>query len=115
MNYCQKCYILCEGSVCPRCGNKFVRAPEPEDYVFLAEKEYPWCDMLETALKDNGIPVAANEAVTGAWLTARMGPRFECHQIFVPYKDLEQAGSIMEMLFDESNIIEEFDWEEEES
>ena len=114
MNYCKKCYILCEDNPCPRCGNKFVRPPEPEDYVFLTEKDYPWSEVLESALKEEGIPVAVNEAITGAWLTVQLGSRFECHRLFVPYKDWDKANSIMEAIFDEANFSEDFEWEEEE-
>ena len=108
MNYCEKCHILFEVSPCPRCGYRHVRPPKEDDYVFLAEKEYPWSEVLEGALKDAGIAVATNDAVVGAWITARLGPRFERSQLFVPHGALKQAEEIMAQLFNEEN----FEWEE---
>ena len=99
MNYCEKCKILFEDSTCPHCGNRFVSAPSAHDYVFLAEKEYPWSEVLEQALKDEGIAVVTNDAVVGAWITASLGPRFERSQLFVPYEHLEQAAELTRALF----------------
>lgn len=113
MNYCEKCRILCDDTRCPRCGYKYVRPPKQEDYVFLAEKEYPWSEILEQALKDENIPVVTNDAVAGAWITTRLGARFERSQLFVPYRDLERAAQIMTDMFSGTNFAEEFAWEEE--
>ena len=113
MNYCHKCHILCEDSPCPRCGNSYVYPPEPEDYVFLAEKEYPWSEMLEQALKDEGIPVVANDAVAGAWITTRLGARFERSALYVPYGTLDRAADLVLGLFDAPEFAD-FETEEEE-
>lgn len=112
MNYCKKCHILCEDALCPQCGNKFVCPPEPEDYVFLAEKEYPWSEMLEQALKDEGIPVVANDSVAGAWITTRLGARFERSQLFVPFAFFDSANQILSDMFDNPELVD-FEWEEE--
>ncbi len=111
MNYCKKCKILCEDSVCPHCGNKYVCPPEPEDYVFLVEKEYPWSEVLEQALKDAGIAVVTNDAVVGAWITTRLGAAFERSQLFVPYEKLEQASELTRSLFDAPEFVD-FETEE---
>lgn len=108
MNYCEKCRILFEDGLCPRCGYKHVRPPRGEDYVFLAEKEYPWSEVLEGALKDAGIEVA----VYGVWKAKIViGSVHERHNIFVPYANLEQANEMMTQIFNEEN----FEWEEEET
>ena len=114
MNYCEKCKILFEYSTCPHCGNRFVAPPSAHDYVFLAEKEYPWSEVLEQALKDEGIAVVTNDAVVGAWITARLGSRFERSQLFVPYENLEQATELTRALFDNPEFLD-FETEELES
>lgn len=112
MNYCEKCRILFEDSTCPHCGNRFVSAPAAHDYVFLAEKEYPWSEVLEQALKDEGIPVVTNDSVVGAWITTRLGARFERSQLFVPFVFLDQASQILSDMFDNPELVD-FEWEEE--
>lgn len=114
MHYCQKCHLLCTEQRCPKCGNKFLRQPTESDYVFLVEKEYPWSEMLEQALKDEGIAVVTNDAVVGAWITTRLGPRFERSQLFVPYEKLEQAKELVHGLFDAPEFVD-FDTEDPES
>ena len=113
MNYCEKCRILFEDSTCPRCGNRFVSAPAAYDYVFLTEKEYPWSEVLEQALKDAGIAVVTNDAVVGAWITTRLGAAFERSQLFVPYENLEQAVELTRSLFDAPEFVD-FETEETE-
>ena len=112
MNYCDRCHMLWDDSSCPKCGNKFLRLPDRAEYVFLAELEYPWSEILEQALKDEGIAVVTNDAVVGAWLTARLGPRFERSQLFIPYEHLGQAEELTHSLFDEPEFI---DYETEET
>ncbi len=112
MKYCEKCHTLWTDSRCPKCGNKFLRQPEGSDYVFLTEKEYPWSEVLEQALKDEGIAVVINDAVVGAWITTRLGARFERSQLFVPYENLEQAEELTRSLFDTPEYI---DFETEDS
>ncbi len=112
MNYCKKCHILCEDTACPRCGNEYVCPPTAEDYVFLAEKEYPWSEMLEQALKDEGIPVVTNDSVVGAWITTRLGARFERSQLFVPFEFFVQASQILSDMFDNPELVD-FEQEEE--
>lgn len=102
MNYCRKCRVLFEDDRCPRCGNRYVYTPEEDDYCLLTEKEFPWSEALEQALKDSGIPVVVNSAVVGAWMTAQLGVRFERSRLFVPYACLEQAKAIEQEMFDGS-------------
>ena len=114
MNYCKHCHMLWEDTRCPKCGNKFLRQPTETDYVFLTEREYPWSEVLEEALKDDGIAVIANDAVVGAWITTRLGPRFERSQLFVPSGQLEQAEILVHSLFDTPEFVD-FETEETET
>lgn len=100
MNYCHKCRILFEDGRCPHCGNPYVWPPEADDYCLLTEREFPWWEVLEQALKDAGIPAVADASVVGAWMTTQLGRRFELGRLFVPYGQLEQAKSIEAELFD---------------
>ena len=106
MNYCKHCHMLLDETRCPKCGNKFLRSPIETDYVFLTEREYPWSEVLEQALKDAEIPVVTNDAIVGAWFTANFGPRFERSQLFVPYGQLEQAENLMHSLFDAPEFVD---------
>jgi len=110
MNYCNKCRVLFEDDHCPHCDNPYVWPPEGDDYCLLAEKEFPWWEVLEQALKDAGIPVAVNSAVVGAWMTVQLGRRFELGRLFVPYSQLEQARQIEAEMFDGKGVLAEDGW-----
>ena len=99
MNYCRKCHILFEDNLCPRCGNRYVYAPEGEDYCYLTEKSFLDAELLEGALHSDGIPVVTAETVVGAWLTKSIGSLKERHKLFVPYTHLERARAIEQEMF----------------
>ena len=107
MYYCTHCHILCEESPCPVCSGKKLRAPTDEDYCFLVQKPYLWADMLEAALRDNGIEPVCDRRVTGAWLTSNLGPMMEECRIYVPFASLPQAEEIVTALFEEVEFEEE--------
>ena len=109
MNYCRKCHILFEDARCPRCGNRYVYAPEGEDYCFLTEKAFLDAELLEGALQNAGIPVVTDETVVGAWFTKSIGSLRERHKIFVPYAFLEQAKAIEQEMFDGEDAPEASD------
>lgn len=98
MNYCEKCYLLCDAPICPNCGGRKLRAPKAGDYCFLAEKPVMWADMLRSALKDGGVP-SAYRPILGAALAFKIGRNLEAHQIFVPYEHYGQAQDILMALF----------------
>lgn len=111
MNYCEKCHILSDDDPCPRCGYKYVRPPKEDDYVFLVEKKFLEAEMLEGALKDEGVRVVTDETVTGVWRSKIIDSLHSRHRIFVPYGDLERSEKTMSDMFSEEAI---FEWEEEE-
>jgi len=115
MNYCHKCRVLFEDDRCPHCDNPYVWPPEADDYCFLTEKEFPWSRVLEQALKEEGIPVVADDSVVGAWMTSRLGVRFERTRLFVPYAHLEQAKAMEQEMFDENGQMPEGEWPEDET
>lgn len=69
-------------------------------YVFLAEKEAMWAEMLMEALQKAGIP-ATSVPVYGAGLVMRGGVQ-ERLRIHVPPKSKTQAEELLEELFPEN-------------
>lgn len=100
MNYCRKCHILFEDDRCPRCGNRYVYRPEADDFCFLTEKEFLWAEILEQALKEEGIPVVTDETVVGAWKSKVIDTLGTRHRIFVPFAYLDRAREIEREMFD---------------
>lgn len=68
---------------------------------------------MEQALKDADIPVVSNDAVAGAWLTSRLGVRFERSQLFVTYAFLDRATEIMNEMFAGKDEFTDFEFETE--
>ena len=100
MLYCKHCHLLCPEVPCPVCGKKDLTPPGPEDYCLLAEQPYLWAEMLEAALRDNGLEPVCDRSVTGAWLTSSLGPMTERCRVYVPFSALEQAKEIFSALFE---------------
>lgn len=105
MLYCAKCQLI-TGSSCPRCGRKpeKLRAPRPEDPVFLINCRTLQAAMLEPLLKDNGIPYLRSGAL-GAALATRLGSLFELYSIYVPWEAHHQACDLITAVFGEDPDI----------
>ena len=101
MNYCEKCHTLCDENSCPVCGNKALREPEHDDFVFLTERAPMWAEMLRAAMDDTGIP-SAYQPLLGMGVTFGAGKTLDRHQIFVPYEHLQAARDVMLALFGET-------------
>lgn len=99
--YCQTCNILAESIRCPVCGNGKLRAPQPEDYCFLAEKDVLWAGTLSEVLENNAIPFVTKN-VLGAGMTAKLGMGSEQVRFYVPYEFWEQAKKLEQDIFPES-------------
>lgn len=93
--YCPHCNVLVKSPRCPICGSKNLRAPSPDDYCYLAEKEQIWAGALSHIFSQNNIPFVT-KSVLGAGLSAKIGPALERIRFYVPYahykaaKDLER-------------------------
>ncbi len=99
MAYCEKCNLLTEGDRCPRCGNRRLREPREDDFVFLTRRESPWAGLLEDVFSQNGIAFVVKRE-KGAALAIRTGPAFEGFRFYVPYCQLTQAGELMRAILD---------------
>ena len=96
--YCENCCIgFDEQKRCPLCGTKRIREVQPDDMVFLTEKEQIWSSMLEDVLTQNGIPCFCKN-VNGAVMTLK-GMMNERVLFFVHYSDAARAADIVDELF----------------
>ena len=100
MLYCEKCQIAFDIICCPVCGGEKARQPRSSDPCFLVEKEILWGELLEEALKNNGIPVLVKKRM-GIGMALKVGPLLERVQIYVPFSRLEDSKDIVHDLFSE--------------
>ena len=117
--YCENCQLVYDGDRCPACGSKKGREPRETDSCFLCEKQILWGEVLEDALKQNGIPVVFRKRL-GIGLALKVGPMMEWVKVYVPYARLEESRAIVETLFesgdadaDETGETDESDKESE--
>ena len=97
--YCSNCRMIVEDNkICPACGNKKLRQPEPGDICFLAETEPIPAGMLKDILEQNHIPVLSSSSI-GAGMAMRAGSMFERIKCYVRYDHLPKAREIAEELF----------------
>ncbi|MDD6800536.1 MAG: DUF2007 domain-containing protein [Firmicutes bacterium] len=95
MYYCNKCKRLSESAVCGWCGTKkHIRQPEPADMVFLTENDSVWSEMLEEALRENGIPCICRQT-GGAGLGVFLGSAAGYSRLYVAYSDYEAARELL--------------------
>ena len=77
------------------------------EYVFLAEKEEMWAQMLMEVLQDNGVSCTAMP-VCGAAFALKTGKQ-ECLRVYVPEDQEEKARELLEMLFSAAFVDEELE------
>ena len=104
--YCENCQLVYDGDRCPACGSKKGREPQENDPCFLCEKQILWGEVLEDALKQNGIPVVFKKRL-GIGLALKVGPMMEWVKVYVPYARLEESRAIVETLFESGDAAEE--------
>ena len=75
------------------------------EYVFLAEKEEMWAQMLLEVLEDHGIP-CVSVPVYGAGFSLRTGMQ-ERLNVYVPSQHLTQASELLEELFSAEILTDE--------
>ncbi len=93
MNYCEKCYNLCEDSICEFCGNKKLRPVGADDYCFLVETEQTNGEMLCDIFEQEGIKHTV--IPTGNGVRSNFGLNLENYEIYVQYKSLDLAKEIV--------------------
>ena len=96
--YCEKCCILFDNVICPRCGSTRVRPEQPDDPCLLTEKSQIWSDMLADVLEKQQIPFL-RKGKLGAALMMQVGSFFETYRFYVPAGQLQRAAEIVEELF----------------
>ena len=77
------------------------------EFVFLAEKEEMWAQMLMEVLQDNGVSCTAMP-VYGAAFALKTG-KTEHLRVYVPAKEEEKAKELLEMLFSAAFVDEEME------
>ena len=99
MLYCTSCGLITDGP-CPRCGRSSdkLRAPRPEDPVFLISCRTLQAAMLEPLLKENNIPYYRSGAL-GAALATKLGSLFELYSIYVSWESYQQARDLIIGIF----------------
>ena len=96
--YCENCMKLVEGSVCPRCRNRKLRAVEPGDFCLVAEVHYMQAEMLKELFRDNDIP-CTDRYVLGAGITVYLGVNVGLVRLYVPYDRLDFAKELYRVYF----------------
>ncbi len=110
MLYCEYCKMTYDTPRCPSCGDRRGREPLPDDICFLTEVEQIWSAMLCDVLDSKSIPHICKN-LRGAAITVRLGSVYERVEVFVKYKDLDEAKQVVEELFD--NPVDEYEIPEE--
>ena len=100
MYYCENCYLLNEDDVCAFCGSRLTRGPKADDYCFIGNKCSPWAEMFHGILEDDHIPVIVRQwSPRTAAYTGEVGTRTD---FFVPYRELDHARQLEQVLMDSS-------------
>ena len=99
MTYCENCMRFTEPPRCPRCKNKKLREAEPNDPVFLMEKDAIIAASIEDILAQNSIP-CIKRPLLGAGITAHIGYIMETFAFYVPYAAYDNAKELL------SNFLE---------
>ena len=102
--YCPNCHRLFEEDLCPECG-AMGRYPKEDDYCLLGRFDSMWAQMLADLLQQNGIE-SLSASAEGAAMRAFMGTTLGQDDLYVLYRQLQEADALKEALF-HAEIIEE--------
>ncbi len=92
MQYCEKCRTLCE-STCETHKKKYLRQPEGNDPIFLAQLSGFPSAMLEGILLDEKVPFL-KEGRMGAGMSVWVGSMMEQYSFYVPFMIYDQAKDL---------------------
>ncbi len=93
MKYCENCCCATELERCPLCGTKKLRQIKEEDFCLLTENSLSFGEDLIGILKENEIHCSA--LPYGSGLESRFALPLSNYRIFVPFKFLEKAKTIL--------------------
>lgn len=96
--YCEKCRLLFEDPVCPKCRKSQGRQPVSDDLCFLIAKEPIWAELLKNVLQSSAIPYLTKSKL-GIGMSMMAGTIMEQISFYVPYENLEAASDITAALF----------------
>ncbi len=112
MLYCEKCMSTHYLDRCPFCGNKKVREIRENDAVFLKTEFYPYSGMLESLLKDFGIPCLVLRNDKFLALQASFRTESGEFKFFVPYGALEKAKEVLKDFFDDDDDDDDCEYDD---
>lgn len=96
MYYCPKCQVLSSETTCPSCAGKELREPMPDDPVLLITADEMKAEMIEAALKDQGVPFEERISGLGGPPAVLVGKSaYTNKNIFVPYEQLQAARDLL--------------------
>lgn len=93
MNFCENCNAAFESERCPVCGTKNIRQVQDDDFCFLIEDSTMHCDVLMGVLDTYEIPYSAMPF--GSGVESRFGMPLGNYRIYVPFRCLENARSVL--------------------
>ena len=100
MNYCEKCYHVCEGTACTECGSKKTREVRPDDICFFTICKEQTGAMLRDALEADGIKVVL--VPFGSGVRSAFGMTLGSFEVYVPYQHLSAAQGFMDTVTGEA-------------
>jgi hypothetical protein len=118
MLYCPKCQVLCtDRDICPSCGGKKLREPEPDDPTLLITANEIKAEMIESAFEEHNMIYEERICGLGGPPSAIFGKITNTNKnIFVPFSELDKAAELLNGIgiLDESDAVLSEEEEEEE-
>ena len=96
--YCPNCMELVGAARCPKCGERRLREPKPDDLVLLASKDAIWAGVAGEILDDNGIEYL-KKSLLGAAIQLYVGSGADVWSFYVRYSDLARARGLLDEFF----------------
>ena len=118
MLYCPKCQVLTDETLCPSCGGKKLRDPQPEDPALLITADEVKAEMIESVFKENHISYEERISGLGGPSSVIFGKTAITNKnIFVPFGQLDACDELLNgigILETEDVQLQEQEYEQEE-
>ncbi len=96
MLYCPKCQVLTDDKICPSCGGKKLRVPEPEDPTLLITADEVKTEMIECAFEEHDIPYEERVCGLGGPPSVFLGKTANTNKnIFVAFGQLDACEELL--------------------